>query len=102
MPPARLVSQHQLSSKKSDLVGAIPNVMRQVKTSALRSSRAEVASRIECVAAAEVDDETLPPFLRYAKGGGAKGKRTDIKTIMIFGAGPIVIGQVNIKNCELK
>jgi len=93
MPPARHVSKQQLSSKKSDLVGAIPNGKRQVKTSALRSSRAKVASRIKCVAAAEVDDETLPPFLRYAKGGGAKGKRTDIKTIMIFGAGPIVIGQ---------
>ena len=35
----------------------------------------------------------LPPFEAWNTGAPVK-KRTDLKTIMLLGAGPIVIGQV--------
>ena len=38
-----------------------------------------------------------PPFLAW-ETGKAISKRTDIKTILLLGAGPIVIGQVHIQN----
>jgi len=88
IPQTRHVSQQQLSSKKSDLSGVFPVSKRQANVSASARS----VARVECVAAAPEDvDDSLPPFLKYANSG--VGKRTDLKTIMIFGAGPIVIGQ---------
>ena len=39
------------------------------------------------------------PFEAWTTGGAIK-KRTDIKSIMILGAGPIVIGQVRVREGE--
>ncbi|KAK3288287.1 hypothetical protein CYMTET_4231, partial [Cymbomonas tetramitiformis] len=61
-------------------------------------SRRENAKQVRapvttCSAAASEETSTpLPPFLALQQGG-ISPKRTDIKTIMILGAGPIVIGQ---------
>ena len=38
---------------------------------------------------------SLPPFEAWSTGAPVK-KRTDLKTIMLLGAGPIVIGQVSL------
>ena len=48
---------------------------------------------VRAVAAPEKPSITPPPFEAWNTGKDVK-KRTDIKTIMILGAGPIVIGQV--------
>ena len=48
---------------------------------------------VRAVAAPEKTTTTPPPFEAWNTGKDVK-KRTDIKTIMILGAGPIVIGQV--------
>jgi len=51
--------------------------------------------RVECMNAPAPEggsSEPVPPFLQFANDGGVQ-KRTDLKTIMILGAGPIVIGQ---------
>jgi hypothetical protein len=77
-----------VGSRHGEMVNAARALTsRQGKASAIRAPRA--MPELVCA----VEDETLPPFLKYAKDGGAK-KRTDIKSIMILGAGPIVIGQV--------
>ena len=49
---------------------------------------------VRAVAAPEKTATTPPPFEAWNTGAVVK-KRTDIKTIMILGAGPIVIGQVS-------
>lgn len=48
---------------------------------------------VRAVAAPEKSVTTPPPFEAWNTGAVVK-KRTDIKTIMILGAGPIIIGQV--------
>ena len=48
---------------------------------------------VRAVAAPEKASITPPPFEAWNTGKDVK-QRTDIKTIMILGAGPIVIGQV--------
>ena len=48
---------------------------------------------VRAVAAPEKASSTPPPFEAWNTGKDVK-QRTDIKTIMILGAGPIVIGQV--------
>ena len=48
---------------------------------------------VRAVAAPEKAAVAPPPFEAWNTGAVVK-KRTDIKTIMILGAGPIVIGQV--------
>ena len=48
---------------------------------------------VRAVAAPEKTTITPPPFEAWNTGKDV-AKRTDIKTIMILGAGPIVIGQV--------
>jgi len=51
--------------------------------------------RINAVVSApeKVDTGSVPPFQAWTTGAAIK-KREDIKSIMILGAGPIVIGQV--------
>jgi hypothetical protein len=48
---------------------------------------------VRAVAAPEKTLTTPPPFEAWSTGAKVK-KREDIKTIMILGAGPIIIGQV--------
>lgn len=55
-----------------------------------RDGKAQV---VRAVAAPEKEAYTPPPFQAWNSGAVLK-KREDIKTIMILGAGPIVIGQV--------
>lgn len=50
---------------------------------------------VRAVAAPEKAATAPPPFEAWNTGAVVK-KRTDIKTIMILGAGPIVIGQVSV------
>ena len=57
------------------------------------SKRDGKAQLVRAVAAPEKEAYTPPPFESWNTGAVVK-KRTDIKTIMILGAGPIVIGQV--------
>lgn len=81
------VSQPAVGARHGELVSAARALTRHAKASKM-SARARPEL---CRADAE---ETLPPFLKYAKGSAASQKRTDLKSIMILGAGPIVIGQV--------
>lgn len=60
------------------------------RSSGKRDGKAQV---VRAVAAPEKEAFTPPPFEAWNTGAIVK-KRTDIKTIMILGAGPIVIGQV--------
>ena len=66
------------------LPAAKPNVARR------RGRRQAAAAAI----AAPTKPFELAPFEAWNTGAAIK-KRTDIKTIMILGAGPIVIGQVS-------
>ncbi|CAL8467948.1 g7486 [Coccomyxa elongata] len=59
------------------------------RSSGKRDGKAHV---VRAVAAPEKEAFTPPPFEAWNTGAIVK-KRTDIKTIMILGAGPIVIGQ---------
>ena len=55
--------------------------------------RDKTVQLVRAVAAPEKASKVPPPFEAW-NTGAAVNKRTDIKTIMILGAGPIVIGQV--------
>ena len=57
------------------------------------SKRDKSLQLVRAVAAPEKSAKVPPPFEAWNTGAVVK-KRTDIKTIMILGAGPIVIGQV--------
>jgi hypothetical protein len=82
------VSQPAVGARHGELVSAA----RALTTRHARASKKSAHTRPGwCRADAE---EMLPPFLKYAKGSAASQKRSDIKSIMILGAGPIVIGQV--------
>lgn len=50
--------------------------------------------RIDAVAAPEKPSSKSEPFTAWGTATERIAKRTDLKTIMILGAGPIVIGQV--------
>lgn len=82
------VSQPAVGARHGELMSAA----RALTTRHAGATKMSARARPElCRADAE---ETLPPFLKYAKGSAASQKRTDLKSIMILGAGPIVIGQV--------
>ncbi|KAK9816811.1 hypothetical protein WJX72_005323 [[Myrmecia] bisecta] len=67
-----------------------------VNAAARRDSKRTKQQHIRCIAAPEVAKKAaqhiIPPFLAWESGAAIK-KRTDIKTILLLGAGPIVIGQ---------
>ena len=63
-----------------------------------RDGKAQV---VRAVAAPEKEAFSPPPFEAWNTGAVVK-KRTDIKTIMILGAGPIVIGQVLASSAFLR
>ena len=50
--------------------------------------------RVSCVAAPEKPAAAEKPFTAWDTAVQRVAKRTDLKTIMLLGAGPIVIGQV--------
>jgi hypothetical protein len=54
--------------------------------------------RVQAIAAPE--KPTSEPFTAWATAIERIPKRTDLKTIMILGAGPIVIGQVRMPRSE--
>ena len=54
--------------------------------------RSQQQTRAVVAAPEKVDTGSVPPFQAWTTGAAIK-KREDIKSIMILGAGPIVIGQ---------
>ena len=58
--------------------------------------RLQLQTRAAVAAPEKVDTGSLPPFQAWTTGAAIK-KREDIKSIMILGAGPIVIGQVSLR-----
>jgi hypothetical protein len=59
-----------------------------------RLLRRPCRSRVLTKAVAAPEKIEVPPFQAWNEDTGSGQKRTDIKTIMLLGAGPIVIGQV--------
>lgn len=58
-----------------------------------RSIRQRQSNVVQAVVAPPKKSKELPPFEAWNTGAAVK-KRTDIKTILILGPGPIIIGQV--------
>ena len=68
----------------------------------MHRGRARQQTRAVVLAPEKVDTGSVPPFQAWTTGAAIK-KREDIKSIMILGAGPIVIGQVaksEIVHCD--
>ena len=65
------------------------------RASARRGGPLQLQARAVVTAPEKVDTGSVPPFEAWTTGAAIK-KREDIKSIMILGAGPIVIGQVPI------
>ena len=81
------------------LCGSLPRT--RVRSSARLSRAAPASSRSSTAVAATVSSATSPPvsnsktgeFQSWTSPFANKHRRTDIKRIMILGAGPIIIGQ---------
>tara|TARA_B100001540_G_scaffold227959_1_gene202133 strand:- start:132 stop:440 length:309 start_codon:yes stop_codon:yes gene_type:complete len=66
----------------------VPQAARMVANPKRKNLRANCAGPVRAMA----EDEESPVFRAWDQATNSK-KRTDIKKIMIIGAGPIVIGQ---------
>ena len=66
----------------------VPQAARMVANTKRKNLRANRAGPVRAMA----EDEESPVFRAWDQATNSK-KRTDIKRIMIIGAGPIVIGQ---------
>ena len=84
LAPQPLLHSFFVRPGQAALPAVQPNVARR------RSRRQAAAAAV----AAPAKPFELAPFEAWNTGAAIK-KRTDIKTIMILGAGPIVIGQVS-------
>ena len=62
----------------------------------LRNLRGRYAAPVQAIAAPEKPAVEEKPFTAWDTAVQRVAKRTDLKTIMILGAGPIIIGQVRI------
>ena len=67
--------------------------LHPAKHVAAHRGRLQLQTRAVVSAPEKVDTGSVPPFQAWTTGAAIK-KREDIKSIMILGAGPIVIGQV--------
>lgn len=67
--------------------------LHAAKHVAAHRGRLQLRTRAVVSAPEKVDTGSVPPFQAWTTGAAIK-KREDIKSIMILGAGPIVIGQV--------
>ena len=80
---------------------APPVVRGQSKKRAARSQRRTVLVQAVVAPPEKPIGTNLPAFEAWSTGAPVK-KRTDLKTIMLLGAGPIVIGQVRHKLLEVQ
>lgn len=63
--------------------------------------RLQLQTKAAVAAPEKVDTGSLPPFQAWTTGAAIK-KREDIKSIMILGAGPIIIGQVSSRSLRTR
>lgn len=85
------ISGRSLSSVRVTRPLCLP--LHPAKHVAAHRGRLQLQTRAVVSAPEKVDTGSVPPFQAWTTGAAIK-KREDIKSIMILGAGPIVIGQV--------
>jgi hypothetical protein len=91
--PAAAVARSALSAGRSLSGVAVPLRAAVVAPRRSRATAQRVRAAVATPPAVDATDDESPRFKAWESSFANRHRRTDIKRIMILGAGPIVIGQ---------